>query len=194
MSATRFNHDRDGNPHRASPRSLLPCIFWEGIRELDRDQRRIVKQIARCRMRGNHFAMIAERVGLTVHQVCDLTQRLGIPTTTEFRRRRVLKLHRLGLSAPEVADRLGLTVRAVNILRQDLWLPPFPRIQRPVRHRSKIRAEVAAMLEAGHSPRVKDIAKTLGVSRQTVYAWIKAPGAPVEGGGLLMITYSRSGT
>jgi DNA-binding NarL/FixJ family response regulator len=124
-------------------------------------------------MHGDHFTTIASTAGLTVYQVSIIARRLGIPTTTEFRRRRVLKLHRHGLSAPEVAERLGLTVRAVNILRQDLWLPPFPRIQRPVRHRSKIGAEVAALVEAGHSLRVKDIAKTLGVSRQTVYACIK---------------------
>jgi len=173
MSATRFNHDRDGNPNRASPRSLLPSPCWDRIRELGTAERHQVKLIARGRMRGDHFTAIAATAGLTVYQVSNLALRVGIPTTTEFRRRRVLKLHRHGFSAPEVADRLGLTVRAVNILRQDLWLPPFPRIQRPVRHRSKIRAEVAALVDAGHSLRVKDIAKTLGVSRQTVYAWMK---------------------
>jgi len=173
MSATRFNYDRDGNPRRASPRSLLPSPCWDRIRALEPAERHRVKLIARGRMHGDHSTTIAATAGLTVSQVSNLARRLGIPTTTEFRRRRVLKLHRHGLSAPEVADRLGLTVRAVNILRQDLWLPPFRRMKRPPRHRSKIRAEVAALLEAGHSLRVKDIAEALGVSRQTVYTCIK---------------------
>lgn len=76
-------------------------------------------------MRGDHSTAIAAAVGISVSQVSHLVCVLRIPTTTEFRRHRLLKLHRQGFTAAEVAERLGLTGRAVNTLRVDLSLPPF---------------------------------------------------------------------
>ena len=145
---------------------------WERYKELDPATQRQVKGIVKGRMRGAPFQVIADDVGLNLYYVSHFAGILGIPTTTAFRMRRVAKLYAQGLSAPEVAERLGLTVRAVNTLRQRLNLPPFPRMQRPNRPRSKIRAAVAGLVDEGHSLKVRDIAKTLGVSRQTVYNWI----------------------
>ena len=147
---------------------------WERYKELSLDQKTMVKGIVKGRLRGDNFKTIAEAVGLNNYYVSHYAGLVGIPSTTAFRMRRVAKLYCQSLSAPEVAERLGLTVRAVNILRQRLNLPPFPRMQRPTRPRSKIRAAVAGLVEEGHSLKVRDIAKTLGVSRQTVYNWIDA--------------------
>jgi transposase len=155
--------------------SFLPRMQsegWERYKELDLDTKRQVKGIVKGRLRGDHFETIGESVGLNTYYVAHYTHVLGIPTTTAFRMRRLAKLYCLGLSAPEVAKRMGLTVRAVNILRTHLRLPPFPRMERPPRPRSKVGAEVASLVEEGHSLKVRDIAKTLGVSRQTVYNWL----------------------
>ena len=169
------------NPHRARrPHHnlrTLPRLWgegWERYKALDPGTRRVIKNIVKGRMRGDPFKVIADNVGLNLYYLSHYAGILGIPSTTAFRMRRVAKLYYQGLSAPEVAERMGLTVRAVNNLRIRLTLPPFPRMKRPNRPRSKIRAAVAGLVEEGHSLKVSDIAKTLGVSRQTVYNWIAA--------------------
>jgi hypothetical protein len=168
------------NPHRAWRAHLdfrfLPRMHregWERYKDLAPETQRQVKGIVKGRLRGDHFKAISEKVGLNIYYVAHYTHVLGIPATTAFRMRRLAKLYCLGFSAPEVATRMGLTVRAVNILRTHLRLPPFPRMKRPPRPRSKVGSEVASLVEEGHSLKVRDIAKTLGVSRQTVYNRLK---------------------
>jgi transposase len=164
---------REHHGFRHLPRMRADC--WERYKKLDPDTRRKVKGIVKGRIRGDHFETIGEAVGLNTYYVAHFTGILGIPSTAEFRMRRVAKLYFQGLSAPEVASRMGLTVRAVNNLRTRLHLPPFPREKRPPKHRTSFKLAVAGLDGwAADGLTARQIAEKMGVSRQTVYNWIKA--------------------
>lgn len=136
---------------------------WERYKDLDLETQRQVKGIVKGRIRGDDFPSISEAVGLNAQHVSHYIHILRIPTSNEFRMRRLAKLYCQGLSAPEVAQRMGLTVSAVNVLRGRLRLPPFPRQKRPPGRRIK-------PIVPGHPGlTVRQVAEKLGVSRQTVY-------------------------
>lgn len=164
---------REHNTLRFLPR--MQSESWKRYKALDTDTRRQVKGIVKGRIRGDHFETISEAVGLNTYFVAHFRGILAIPSTTEFRMRRVAKLYFQGLSAPEVASRMGLTVRAVNNLRVRLHLPPFPREKRPTQHRTPFKLAVAGLDGwAADGLTARQIAEKMGVSRQTVYNWIKA--------------------
>ena len=145
---------------------------WERYKDLDLETQRQVKGIVKGRIRGDDFPSISEAVGLNAQHVSHYIHILRIPTTNEFRMRRLAKLYCQGLSAPEVAQRMGLTVRAVNVLRTRLRLPPFPKL--PPQHRPQQHRPAQNLGVLGHPGlTVRQVAEKLGVSRQTVYNWLE---------------------